>query len=196
MKRGVCEYNYVEVMACPSGCLNGGGQLKAGQGQSQQQLLDHLDTIYHDPEALSPFLQSPLEAFCDDISVPGLPGRRLQLYLLVSVLCRLEMDGATRLLAHALPKPRHSTRPMCCGVLTRRLQVRFIMLTGSVARCTGAAAASRAKHHGGSSVWLHDGRWRGIRGRPEAILHAVPQAGEDCHRICGRLVVLSELRSS
>ena len=27
LKRGVCEYDYVEVMACPSGCLNGGGQV-------------------------------------------------------------------------------------------------------------------------------------------------------------------------
>ena len=53
MKRKNCEYDYVEVMACPSGCLNGGGQLKAGQGQSQQQLLDQLDAIYHDPEARS-----------------------------------------------------------------------------------------------------------------------------------------------
>ena len=51
MKRRNCEYDYVEVMACPSGCLNGGGQLKAGEGQSQQQLLDQLDAIYHDPEA-------------------------------------------------------------------------------------------------------------------------------------------------
>ena len=50
MKRRNCEYDYVEVMACPSGCLNGGGQLKAGGGQSQQQLLDQLDAIYHDPE--------------------------------------------------------------------------------------------------------------------------------------------------
>ena len=52
MKRRVCEYDYVEVMACPSGCLNGGGQLKAGEGQSQQQLLDQLDAIYHDPEVM------------------------------------------------------------------------------------------------------------------------------------------------
>lgn len=53
MKRRNCEYDYVEVMACPSGCLNGGGQLKAGGGQSQQQLLDQLDAIYHDPEVRS-----------------------------------------------------------------------------------------------------------------------------------------------
>ena len=27
MKRGLCDYDLVEVMACPSGCLNGGGQV-------------------------------------------------------------------------------------------------------------------------------------------------------------------------
>ena len=25
IKRGKCEYEYVEIMACPGGCLNGGG---------------------------------------------------------------------------------------------------------------------------------------------------------------------------
>ena len=29
MKRGRANYDFVEVMACPSGCLNGGGQAKA-----------------------------------------------------------------------------------------------------------------------------------------------------------------------
>lgn len=28
VKQGLTKYHYVEVMACPSGCLNGGGQLK------------------------------------------------------------------------------------------------------------------------------------------------------------------------
>ncbi|BES87746.1 Transcription factor kayak [Nesidiocoris tenuis] len=28
MKRGTCDYHYVEVMACPTGCLNGGAQVK------------------------------------------------------------------------------------------------------------------------------------------------------------------------
>ena len=27
MKRHACDYDFVEVMACPSGCLNGGGQV-------------------------------------------------------------------------------------------------------------------------------------------------------------------------
>lgn len=28
IKRGRCDYDYVEIMACPGGCLNGGGQIK------------------------------------------------------------------------------------------------------------------------------------------------------------------------
>jgi hypothetical protein len=30
MKAGTCPYDYVEVMACPSGCVNGGGQVRVG----------------------------------------------------------------------------------------------------------------------------------------------------------------------
>ncbi|DBA92266.1 TPA: hypothetical protein ACH3X2_003700 [Trebouxia sp. C0005] len=50
IKRKACEYDYVEVMACPSGCLNGGGQIKAHKGQTSQQLLDELDQHYHAAE--------------------------------------------------------------------------------------------------------------------------------------------------
>jgi iron only hydrogenase large subunit-like protein len=28
IKQGKCDYDYVELMACPSGCTNGGGQIK------------------------------------------------------------------------------------------------------------------------------------------------------------------------
>ena len=28
LRRGRCEFDFVEIMACPSGCLNGGAQLK------------------------------------------------------------------------------------------------------------------------------------------------------------------------
>jgi hypothetical protein len=30
IKQGKCPYHYVEIMACPKGCNNGGGQLKLG----------------------------------------------------------------------------------------------------------------------------------------------------------------------
>jgi hypothetical protein len=46
VKRGRCAYHYVEVMACPSGCLNGGGQIKPGPGISPQQLVEQLELTY------------------------------------------------------------------------------------------------------------------------------------------------------
>ncbi|KAL4424954.1 hypothetical protein ABPG77_009683 [Micractinium sp. CCAP 211/92] len=46
VKLGRCEYDYVEVMACPSGCLNGGGQPKPAAGQTAAQLLEQLEVLY------------------------------------------------------------------------------------------------------------------------------------------------------
>lgn len=34
MRRGVCDLDYVEVMACPGGCNNGGGQIRAAAAPS------------------------------------------------------------------------------------------------------------------------------------------------------------------
>lgn len=48
VKLGRCEYDYVEVMACPSGCLNGGGQPKPAVGQTPAQLLEQLELLYAD----------------------------------------------------------------------------------------------------------------------------------------------------
>lgn len=31
IRQGKCDYDYVELMACPSGCVNGGGQVKLKQ---------------------------------------------------------------------------------------------------------------------------------------------------------------------
>ncbi|KAM4631908.1 cytosolic iron-sulfur assembly component 3 [Discoglossus pictus] len=45
LKRGRCPYHYVEVMACPSGCLNGGGQLKA-EGEPSKDLLQRVEQLY------------------------------------------------------------------------------------------------------------------------------------------------------
>ncbi|KAJ8786509.1 hypothetical protein J1605_005998 [Eschrichtius robustus] len=45
LKRGRCPYHYVEVMACPSGCLNGGGQLKAPDMPGKE-LLQQVERLY------------------------------------------------------------------------------------------------------------------------------------------------------
>ncbi|KAK2978517.1 hypothetical protein RJ640_010163, partial [Escallonia rubra] len=46
IKIGKCDYQFLEVMACPSGCLNGGGQIKPKPGQSAKDLLQSLETTY------------------------------------------------------------------------------------------------------------------------------------------------------
>ena len=46
LKRGKSKYDYVEVMACPSGCLNGGGQVKPREGETNKELLLALEGLY------------------------------------------------------------------------------------------------------------------------------------------------------
>ncbi|GLJ22068.1 hypothetical protein SUGI_0413640 [Cryptomeria japonica] len=46
IKAGKCEYHFVEVMACPAGCLNGGGQIKPKKGQSMKDLIQSLERSY------------------------------------------------------------------------------------------------------------------------------------------------------
>ncbi|CAJ1076510.1 cytosolic Fe-S cluster assembly factor narfl [Xyrichtys novacula] len=54
LKRGKSPYDFVEVMACPSGCLNGGGQLKPLPGQNPKELLQKVDELYKSERSLSP----------------------------------------------------------------------------------------------------------------------------------------------
>ncbi|KAJ3634432.1 hypothetical protein Zmor_019085 [Zophobas morio] len=47
IKRNRCEYDFVEIMACPFGCLNGGGQLR-------HQSLDAVNDAYERLPSISP----------------------------------------------------------------------------------------------------------------------------------------------
>lgn len=40
------EYHYVEVMACESGCINGGGQVRPGTEETNAQLLERVEALY------------------------------------------------------------------------------------------------------------------------------------------------------
>ena len=48
LKRGKCPYDYVEVMACPCGCLNGGAQIRPSSNIQPRELALKLDSIYHE----------------------------------------------------------------------------------------------------------------------------------------------------
>lgn len=45
MKRGKCPYHFIEIMACPAGCLNGGAQLRADDGDAKS-LLKRVQEAY------------------------------------------------------------------------------------------------------------------------------------------------------
>ncbi|KAL6542638.1 hypothetical protein OROMI_024240 [Orobanche minor] len=46
IKSGKCEYHFLEIMACPSGCLSGGGQIKPNPGQSPKDFIQSLEATY------------------------------------------------------------------------------------------------------------------------------------------------------
>lgn len=48
LKRGKCSYDYVEVMACPCGCLNGGAQIRPQDNVQPRELALKLEAMYHD----------------------------------------------------------------------------------------------------------------------------------------------------
>ncbi|XP_068710681.1 probable cytosolic Fe-S cluster assembly factor v1g210509 [Montipora foliosa] len=61
IKRGKSPYHFVEVMACPSGCLNGGGQIRPADGESSKDLISRLDEIYNSPRTRKPSENPALE---------------------------------------------------------------------------------------------------------------------------------------
>ncbi|XP_014233180.1 probable cytosolic Fe-S cluster assembly factor AAEL012261 [Trichogramma pretiosum] len=69
LKRGKSPYDYVEVMACPIGCLNGGAQIRSQDGAQPRELAAKLENEYHklphiDPE-LNPTVQKLYKSWLD-----------------------------------------------------------------------------------------------------------------------------------
>ncbi|KAJ7989715.1 hypothetical protein DPEC_G00307400 [Dallia pectoralis] len=54
LKRGKSPYHFVEVMACPSGCLNGGGQVKPLPEQDNKELLQRVEDLYRAEQCVVP----------------------------------------------------------------------------------------------------------------------------------------------
>lgn len=46
LKRNKCTYHFVEVMACPSGCLNGGAQIRPAHGDTVREVTIQLQQLY------------------------------------------------------------------------------------------------------------------------------------------------------
>ncbi|KAK3886746.1 hypothetical protein Pcinc_009122 [Petrolisthes cinctipes] len=58
LKRGKSPYHYVEVMACPSGCLNGGAQIRPENGVSAKDLVTKLEEAYENIPISNPESES------------------------------------------------------------------------------------------------------------------------------------------
>jgi iron only hydrogenase large subunit-like protein len=56
IKQGTCKYHFVELMACPGACLNGGGQIRPPPSELPKHTLARVHTLYHQ-ETLLPFLR-------------------------------------------------------------------------------------------------------------------------------------------
>lgn len=46
IKRGKCPYHFVEIMACPAGCTNGGGQIRPDTGEMPSERLQQVEDLY------------------------------------------------------------------------------------------------------------------------------------------------------
>ena len=54
IKRGKCPYHFVEIMACPSGCNNGGGQIRPEEDETAKDRLVKVTDLYNSVETEDP----------------------------------------------------------------------------------------------------------------------------------------------
>lgn len=54
IRRNKCPYHYVEIMACPSGCLNGGGQIKPKSTLLATELLGNVTNRFQELQVRAP----------------------------------------------------------------------------------------------------------------------------------------------
>ena len=82
LKRGKCNYDFVEVMACPggklsctetakifaplSGCTNGGGQVRAETVQQRAVTLANVNEIYGSIPVVDPEMHTEAQSVCSD----------------------------------------------------------------------------------------------------------------------------------
>ncbi|XP_035225411.1 cytosolic Fe-S cluster assembly factor narfl-like isoform X2 [Stegodyphus dumicola] len=65
LKRGKSLYHFVEVMACPAGCINGGAQIRP-MGESPKELLLKVEQLYHSLPVKNPAQDSLLKDLYED----------------------------------------------------------------------------------------------------------------------------------
>lgn len=67
IKRKKCTYHFVEIMACPTGCTNGGGQIRAETRDEAKELLERTEALYHSPQTVTPIVYEQNRKFRDQL---------------------------------------------------------------------------------------------------------------------------------
>jgi iron only hydrogenase large subunit-like protein len=92
LKRGKCDLDFVEIMACPSGCVNGGGQLKTAHSVTENGSSDKespteirarvaaVECEYHSSTDVARPDNSPLAQFVYDKLGSPFSARSLELF--------------------------------------------------------------------------------------------------------------------
>ncbi|XP_053426995.1 nuclear prelamin A recognition factor isoform X2 [Nycticebus coucang] len=74
LKKGTFPYHFVEVLACPGGCLNGRGQAQTQDGHVDKVLLRQMEGIYSDipvrPPETSAHVQELYQQWLDGVDSP------------------------------------------------------------------------------------------------------------------------------
>ena len=72
IRRNKCPYHYVEIMACPSGCLNGGGQIKPKSTLLATELLGDVTSRFQELQVRQPSA-SPAVKYVYEKYLGGVP---------------------------------------------------------------------------------------------------------------------------
>lgn len=65
VKRKKCQYHFVEIMACPSGCVNGGGQIRPEGEVTPKERLAEVTQLYNSVKTVSPWTGKEVEDLYD-----------------------------------------------------------------------------------------------------------------------------------
>lgn len=94
LKRKALKYDYIEVMACPSGCVNGGAQCRPKENEDQASTIESVKKLYNQVPSVSDGIE---------------PTSNIQLY--EKLLLNKEQDLNTTLYTnfHSVPKMQNLT---------------------------------------------------------------------------------------
>ena len=66
IKRGKCPYHFVEIMACPSGCANGGGQIRPEKEETVKDRLVSVTDLYNSVKTENPEYNKLVDSLYND----------------------------------------------------------------------------------------------------------------------------------